>query len=118
MSKWKSPASFTTIGLDLVLSILVGWFGGRWLDGKLDTSPWIEIVGFLIGVAAGFRSLHRGYTEMKAITKAEEKAEGNPRQVWGEKAGDAEQHAPPNGADEARDKADGEAENEARDEQN
>ncbi len=112
MSKWKSPASFTTIGLDLVLSILVGWYGGKWLDGKFDTSPWIEIVGFLIGVAAGFRSLHRGYTEMKAITKAEEKAEGNPRQVWGEKAGDAEQHAAPKGAEGDEPRAEDEAHDE------
>ncbi|HEY3594079.1 MAG TPA: AtpZ/AtpI family protein, partial [Polyangiaceae bacterium] len=34
-SEWKGLADYGTVGLDIVLSILVGFLGGRWLDGKL-----------------------------------------------------------------------------------
>ena len=32
---WKGVASYATVGLEFGLSLLVGLFGGRWIDGKL-----------------------------------------------------------------------------------
>lgn len=48
-----------TIGIELVVSTVIGFFGGRWLDGELGTTPWLQWIGFAIGLAAGFRSLYR-----------------------------------------------------------
>lgn len=56
---WKGIASYATVGLEFGLSLLVGLFGGRWLDGKLGTDPWLAIIGFCFGVAAGYRSIYR-----------------------------------------------------------
>lgn len=47
------------IGIELVLSIFLGYFVGRWLDGKLDTRPWLQWVGLVLGLAAGARSLYQ-----------------------------------------------------------
>jgi ATP synthase protein I len=55
----KTTARLASVGIELSLSIVIGALGGRWLDGKLDTSPWLMIVGLILGVVAGFRSLIR-----------------------------------------------------------
>src|SRR5262245_12064601 len=46
-----------SVGIELAISIVIGLLGGRWLDGKLGTDPYLMIVGLLLGVFAGFRSL-------------------------------------------------------------
>ena len=45
------------VGTELVVATLIGFFGGRWLDGKLGTEPWLALVGLLLGVAAGSKTL-------------------------------------------------------------
>lgn len=56
---WKGVASYATVGLEFGLSLLVGLFGGRWIDGKLGTAHWFTFIGFGFGVAAGFRAIYR-----------------------------------------------------------
>jgi ATP synthase protein I len=80
--EWKAFGSYGTIGLEFVLSIMLGLFGGRWLDGRLGTGPWLAIIGFGLGVAAGFKAIHRGWKEMQQITAQEEREEGNPAPVF------------------------------------
>ena len=58
----RPPNSFliySTIGMELVLSILVGLFGGRWLDQKLHTGNVLALLGFALGTVAGFLTLFR-----------------------------------------------------------
>ena len=43
----------TGIGFNWAASILVGVYGGRWLDGRLHTRPAFTIAGILLGTAAG-----------------------------------------------------------------
>lgn len=47
------------VGIELAVSTVIGLLGGRWLDQKLDTEPYLALVGLLLGVIAGFRSLIR-----------------------------------------------------------
>src|SRR5450755_2952618 len=56
---WKGIGSYSTVGLELVLSILVGLFGGRWLSQKLHAGSSLTIVGFCFGLAAGVRTVWR-----------------------------------------------------------
>ena len=58
-NSWKGIGSYSTVGLELALSILVGLFGGSWLDQKLHTSPWLTLLGFGFGLAAGARTVWR-----------------------------------------------------------
>jgi F0F1-type ATP synthase assembly protein I len=48
-----------TVGIVLVSCIVLGYFLGRYLDGKLGTDPWLSVVGFFLGTAAGFLELFR-----------------------------------------------------------
>lgn len=53
----RQVGRISTIGIEIALSIVVGILGGRWLDSKLGTSPYLTIIGLILGVVAGFRSL-------------------------------------------------------------
>lgn len=47
---------FAGVGFELVAAILVGFFGGSWIDSKLGTG-FVAYVGLTLGIIAGFRSL-------------------------------------------------------------
>ncbi|RJQ09216.1 MAG: AtpZ/AtpI family protein [Bacillota bacterium] len=48
-----------TSGFTLLAGLFIGYYGGRWLDGVAGTTPWLTLVGTLLGIAAGFRVLIR-----------------------------------------------------------
>jgi len=54
----KAFGRYGSVGFELIGSMAVGYYLGRWLDGKLGTS-WIQGVGFVLGVYTGFRALWR-----------------------------------------------------------
>lgn len=54
----KAFARVGALGIELALSTVIGMLGGRWLDAKLSTEPWLTLVGLILGVIAGFRSLY------------------------------------------------------------
>lgn len=51
--------SLLSVGTVLVTCIVLGFLGGRWLDGKWGTDPWLGIAGFVVGSLAGFLQLFR-----------------------------------------------------------
>ena len=48
-----------SIGLTLALAICIGYFGGKWIGGKLGNAAVGSLIGFGIGVAAGFMEMFR-----------------------------------------------------------
>ena len=57
-TQWKQIGRVSAVGLQLVISILIGYAGGAWLDRHLPTAPWMSLVGLLFGIAAGFKALY------------------------------------------------------------
>ncbi len=55
----KSFAEVSTLGLEIALCILAGAFGGRWLDEKWGTDPWLQWIGLALGIAAAGRAVTR-----------------------------------------------------------
>jgi ATP synthase protein I len=80
-SSWKGIGKYSTVGLDLALSILVGLFGGRWLDGKLGTGHWLTIVGLCFGIATGARFVWRA---LQAANREAEEQEREDRRARNE----------------------------------
>jgi len=78
-SEWKGLSDYGTVGLDLVLSIIVGFLAGRWLDGKLGAHGWLTILGFALGAVAGFRSLYRAAMKMRKQAEADDERERQKR---------------------------------------
>ncbi len=56
---FQAMALMSAIVSQLVGSILVGIFGGRWVDEKLHTEPVFLIVGLLLGLATGVYAMMR-----------------------------------------------------------
>lgn len=56
---WERALRYSTAGLELALSVVVGYFFGRWLDGKLGTDPYLMIAFVVLGTFAGMRGLYR-----------------------------------------------------------
>ena len=51
---------------ELVAAVLVGALIGYGLDHWLGTTPWLFMVMFLVGFAAGVRNVMRGYVQVQA----------------------------------------------------
>ena len=49
----KAMAITTTLGTELAICVVLGFYGGRQLDRVLDTGPWLMIIGILLGVVVG-----------------------------------------------------------------
>jgi ATP synthase protein I len=58
-SPWKGLAELTSIGMTMVLCTVIGLAGGYFGDRWLGTSPWLTLVGLLLGIVAGFVNLFR-----------------------------------------------------------
>ena len=57
---WKQAYRFGNIGLELFLSIVVGFLLGRWLDRRFfGAHGYGTAVGTAIGVYTGFRALYK-----------------------------------------------------------
>lgn len=55
----QSASKYSYLGFFFGIAIVIGYFGGRWLDGRFHTSPWLSFAGLFVGIAAGFRELYR-----------------------------------------------------------
>jgi hypothetical protein len=58
-SGWKSLGRYGSIGFELIASILIGFFLGRWLDRHFGWHSVGTIGGVLLGTYTGFRTLFR-----------------------------------------------------------
>lgn len=47
----KALANAMNLATSVAAAIALGYFGGRWIDGRYDTDPWFSIVGIILGVA-------------------------------------------------------------------
>ncbi|MBI4950516.1 MAG: AtpZ/AtpI family protein [Myxococcales bacterium] len=66
---WKASSTYGALGLEVVISILLGLGGGLWLDGKLGTEPGFTFAGLVFGVAAAVRYIYRAAKRMERETR-------------------------------------------------
>lgn len=53
----RSIGVLSTVGFSFVLAIVIGAGVGYVLDGWLGTSPWLFLLFFFLGLAAGVRNV-------------------------------------------------------------
>ena len=53
----RAMALASTIGLSLVIPPVLGYFAGRWLDGRFGTEPVISMIGLVVGIVLGFMEM-------------------------------------------------------------
>ena len=66
---WKAYLKFSTMGLEMGLSVFIGYGIGKWLDKALGTAPWMLIFWFFCGLAAAFRPVIRLIRDYQAKEK-------------------------------------------------
>ncbi len=66
LKDYIEKTSYMMVGVQFALAIFIGLGIGYWLDKKLKTFPWLTILWFLIGLAAGFKNVYR---EIRKISK-------------------------------------------------
>lgn len=57
--RFRGLSAAMSFGLNLVGGLLIGYYGGGWLDERLGTGPWLTLVGITLGTVAAFRMLLR-----------------------------------------------------------
>jgi F0F1-type ATP synthase assembly protein I len=75
---WKDYGRYGSVGIELVLSVMLGWYAGHWLDGRIAGGHgWLTALGFVVGVYAGFRALFVAASHMQRdIERAERQERG------------------------------------------
>jgi ATP synthase protein I len=48
---------FSQLALTIIACVAIGVFLGIWLDGLLNTSPWLLLVFSFLGMGAAFKSI-------------------------------------------------------------
>jgi hypothetical protein len=56
---WAIAGRFSALGLEMGLSLAIGFFSGRWLDARLGTKPYLALTGFFLGIVAAGLALYR-----------------------------------------------------------
>jgi len=62
---------YSSMGLELGLSVVVGFLIGSWLDEWLATEPWFLLVFGIAGIVAGYRSIFRLVKRVQADSESE-----------------------------------------------
>ena len=57
----RSASLLLAIPTLLIVSPLVGFFLGNWLDTRFGLSPWLKIVGLVMGFVAAGRETYQIY---------------------------------------------------------
>ena len=66
---------YSTMGLEIGLSVVVGFLIGTWLDEWLETAPWFLFIFGISGIIAGYRSMFRMVKRMHSDRETEKKNE-------------------------------------------
>jgi ATP synthase protein I len=81
---WKALGNYGTLGLEIALSVVVGLFGGQWLDKKLGTGGWLTWIGFAYGLAAASRAIYRAVRKSTREAEDLERREQEARKKYGD----------------------------------
>lgn len=70
----RALADAMNLATSVAAAIALGYFGGKWLDGKFDTAPWLSIGGLFFGMlTAGKMMWERSTLESRKKTLPEPK---------------------------------------------
>jgi len=57
---WYAAYSiYSVVGIQLAASVVTGLLFGNYLDKKIGTTPWLTIIGLILGSVGGFYNLFR-----------------------------------------------------------
>ena len=66
---------YGNLGVEMVVAVFIGVFGGRKIDQWFDTRPIFLILGFVFGAAAGFLNFYRLIISEKKVLQSKKRVE-------------------------------------------
>lgn len=57
--QWAEELAYSSIGIQLALSVIIGAFVGMWLDNRFNMFPTITILLTLLGMLSGFWNAYK-----------------------------------------------------------
>ncbi|RKX26118.1 MAG: hypothetical protein DRP45_04340 [Candidatus Zixiibacteriota bacterium] len=72
-ARYGAASLYMAIPTMLVAGPLVGFFLGRWADEKLETEPYLMLVGLVFGFAAAGREIYNLIRKAEQIERKESK---------------------------------------------
>ena len=76
MQQFRGIGRYGTVGLDFAVAVTIGLLGGWWLDNKVGWTPWLTILGLLLGTAAGFNVVFKAAKAMREEAEREDRDTG------------------------------------------
>jgi F0F1-type ATP synthase assembly protein I len=73
---WRDYGRYGTVGIELIVSMALGYYGGRYLDARISGHGWVTVVGSLLGIAVGFRAIFVAGHRMQRDVERAERADG------------------------------------------
>ncbi|MGC9345115.1 MAG: AtpZ/AtpI family protein [Bacteroidales bacterium] len=61
--------AYSTIGIQLAVTLLLFLFLGHWLDERYGSSPWFILLGTVLGMGVGFYNLMKSLSELDRMLK-------------------------------------------------
>ncbi len=72
---WRDYGRYGTVGIELIVSMALGYYGGRYLDARIGGRGWVTFVGFVLGVVVGFRAIFAAGRQMQRDVERAERAD-------------------------------------------
>jgi ATP synthase protein I len=76
---WQVAGQTGAVGLEILLALAFGYFGGRYLDGKFGSGPWLQWIGLVVGVGAAVNALVRVTRAYKKSLKDDVSSQQEPK---------------------------------------
>jgi F0F1-type ATP synthase assembly protein I len=57
--QWRLAGRFSAVGIEMAAAVAMGAIGGRWLDQRFDTEPYLLWLGLVVGIGAAVRAVVR-----------------------------------------------------------
>ena len=69
--KWALAAQFIGIGWFVGVCIVAGFFGGRWLGGRIGSEVFFALLGVVVGIVIAGLGIYRIFLPIKEQSKDE-----------------------------------------------
>jgi ATP synthase protein I len=79
---WRDVGRYGSVGIELVLSIALGFWLGRVVDSRVHGHGIVTIFGVVVGVYAGFRSLYKAAVRAQKDFDRQEEEEKRQKEEW------------------------------------
>ena len=76
----KESGSISAVGLEMGISVAIGYLIGHWIDGKFGTSPVFTYLLLFFGLGAALMAVYRVYQKAKDLgNQFEKEAKEDPK---------------------------------------